>query len=393
MGNLEKVLLVDDEGNLLSGLRRQLRGRYDLTTATSGPEALDCISTTGPYAVVVSDMRMPGMDGVELLGAVSDKAPQTVRMMLTGNADQETAVKAINDGHIFRFFNKPCDAATLSRGIDDAIQQHRLQIAEKELIEQTLAGSVMLLSDVLTMIHPTLARRRDNMRVWARKLAVELKVSRAWEIDLAAMLGRIGLIGVPLSLQDKLEDRAMLTPEDMEILESVPRLGHDLVSRIPRLENVAKGILYQDKNYNGTGLPEDEIAGDDIPFIARVLKVLNDLFSMTNGLPPGKLAFKHLSLHGDRYDPTVLAAVERILAAQEEKLGPTDDARIFERVPVKLLRSGLMLESDITYADGRLILSKGCELTEVQAQRVRAIHKVKAVAEPIVVSRGPIDAA
>lgn len=110
MANLKRVLLVDDEENVVAGLKRHLRGLFDITTATSGAEALDVVESSEPFAVVVSDMRMPGMDGVRLLEEIKKKAPLTVRMMLTGNAEQETAVKAINSGNIFHFFNKPCDA-------------------------------------------------------------------------------------------------------------------------------------------------------------------------------------------------------------------------------------------------------------------------------------------
>lgn len=164
MSNLMKVLIVDDHESLLSGLRRQFRERYQVTTATSGPDAIEKLSSDEPFAVVISDMRMPEMDGVEFLEILERKSPDTVRMMLTGNADQETAVRAINSGHIFRFFNKPCDAETLSEGIDAGIQQYKVHQAEKVLIEKTLSGSVKLLADVLSLSNPHAAHRREKMR-------------------------------------------------------------------------------------------------------------------------------------------------------------------------------------------------------------------------------------
>ena len=116
-----RILLVDDEVNVLQGYQRALRKRFELDVANSGAEALEKIASGGPYAVIVSDMRMPEMNGVELLTAVKQKAPETVRMMLTGNSDQQTAIDAINKGDIFRFLNKPCSkeefAAALSAGL------------------------------------------------------------------------------------------------------------------------------------------------------------------------------------------------------------------------------------------------------------------------------------
>ena len=136
----ERVLLVDDDENLLSALRRQLRNLYDLTTVTSGEMAVDAVRQAGqqgkPFAVVMADMRMAGLDGIETLSQIRVIAPDTIRMMLTGNADQETAIKAINRGNIFRFFCKPCPAADLIGGINDGIAQYRLVVGEAELLRK-----------------------------------------------------------------------------------------------------------------------------------------------------------------------------------------------------------------------------------------------------------------
>lgn len=383
MGELSRVMLVDDEQNLLSGIKRQLHGRYELTTATSGQEALAHISEDAPFAVVVSDMRMPGMDGVELLSSISDKAPMTVRIMLTGNADQETAVKAINNGQIYRFFNKPCDAVTLSRGIDEGITQYRLQLAEKDLIETTLAGSVKLLSDILGMTHPQASRKRDKMRKWARKVAREMKIAKAWELDLAVMLGHIGILGVAPSVLEKIETRRDLRPEEQELYASIPKLGAELVGNIPRLENVGRAILYQAKNFDGSGFPADGVAGRDIPLVARVLKVLNEVAELTGGNEPGPMTFAMIRENAGQFDAHILDAAEQLLVVENAHESAEGEQMISEYVPIKLLKSGVTLLSDITYPDGHLILSKGCQLSDVQVQRLQGIHKAKAVSEPI----------
>src|SRR5438874_2087063 len=113
-----KILFVDDDPNILAGFQRTLRKQFAFDTVLSGAEALDHLKKSGPYAVVVADMRMPGMEGIELLERVRAAAPDTVRVMLTGNADQQTAVEAVNRGQIFKFLNKPCDAEVLVRALE-----------------------------------------------------------------------------------------------------------------------------------------------------------------------------------------------------------------------------------------------------------------------------------
>ena len=121
----EKILLVDDDVMILSGLKRQLRNHFNIETALSGKEALKIIKSSSPYAVVVSDFMMPGMNGVELLSMVRDTSPETIRMMLTGSSDMKTAMKAVNDGNIFQFHLKPCSVDILRQAIKTCLEKYR----------------------------------------------------------------------------------------------------------------------------------------------------------------------------------------------------------------------------------------------------------------------------
>src|SRR6478609_5248404 len=140
----EQILLVDDDRNILSGYRRNLRGEFLIDTAQGGQEALELLEKKGPYALVISDMRMPGMDGIAFLSKLKAMSPDTVRVMLTGNADTETAIEAINEGSIFRFLNKPCSKEILAKTITAGLVQYRLVTAEKQLLEQTLSGCLQV---------------------------------------------------------------------------------------------------------------------------------------------------------------------------------------------------------------------------------------------------------
>src|ERR1019366_2177550 len=137
----EKILLVDDDCNILDGYRRSLSREFLIETAMGGEQALKFVAENGPYAVVISDMRMPGMDGIQLLSSIKAQSPDTIRIMLTGNADIDMAINAINEGSIFRFLHKPCSKEVMAKTLTAALVQYRLVIAEKQLLEQTLSGS------------------------------------------------------------------------------------------------------------------------------------------------------------------------------------------------------------------------------------------------------------
>jgi signal transduction histidine kinase len=134
----DKILCVDDDLNLLAGIQRNLRRQFRLETAPGGAEGLELLAKQGPYAVVVADMRMPSMNGAEFLRACCEQFPDTVRIMLTGNADQETAVLAVNQGQVFQFLNKPCPPEALARAIDNGLRQYHLVTTQREMTQLQL---------------------------------------------------------------------------------------------------------------------------------------------------------------------------------------------------------------------------------------------------------------
>src|SRR5688572_10183667 len=159
-----RVLFVDDEPNVLNAIRRTLRNDFDVHTAESGKDALRLLEESEPFGVVVSDCHMPEMDGIEFLHRCSKAAPLAVRVMLTGNMDQETAVKAVNMGDVFKFLNKPCQGDELKSVVTQAVRQHELVTAEKELLEQTLKGSIKVLADLLGIVKPEAFGRTGRLR-------------------------------------------------------------------------------------------------------------------------------------------------------------------------------------------------------------------------------------
>jgi FixJ family two-component response regulator len=132
----EKILFVDDEAAVLDGYQRLLRNQFRVSAALGGEQALTLIQNTGPYAVVISDMRMPGMNGAQFLSRVRERAPNTVRMLLTGHADLDVAIEAVNEGKIFQFLTKPCEREILVKAIRSGLDKYRVAVAEKEIVRK-----------------------------------------------------------------------------------------------------------------------------------------------------------------------------------------------------------------------------------------------------------------
>lgn len=212
----QRILCVDDDPNILLGYQRALRKHFTIEVALDGEEALEAVRTQGPYAVVVADMRMPGMNGVELLTQVRQIAPSTVRMMLTGNADQQTALDAVNQGQIFRFMTKPCPPENFAVALTAALEQYRLVSAEKELLSKTLNGSIKVLSDILMLACPTAFGCASRVRTLVRATADRMGDPAGWMAEMAAMLSPIGCIAVPDDILQKVSSGAPMTDKESE---------------------------------------------------------------------------------------------------------------------------------------------------------------------------------
>lgn len=240
----ERILCVDDDPNILQAYQRALRKQFHIEIALGGEEALAAVINQGPYAVVVSDMQMPGMNGVEVLKKVKEHAPDTVRMILTGNADQQTALEAVNEGHIFRFMTKPCPPETFAKILEAGLAQYRLIRGERDLLSKTFSACVKVLTDVLSAVSPTAFGKASRVRQIARQLCRELGL-KSWQIEVAAMLSQIGCVGIPEQILAKAYDREELTPAERKMFEAYPLAGRQLIAGIPRLEEVAEIIAYQ----------------------------------------------------------------------------------------------------------------------------------------------------
>ena len=271
-----RVLFTDDDPLLLRVLERRFGRVYEVELAASGAKALERIRTSAPFAVLVTDLHMPGIDGVELLQEVRELSPDTVRIMLTSEDDRFTAVEAVNSGNVFRFLNKPFDLEALAAMVEAGVRQYDLLTSSRVLLEQTLAGSVQMLVDLLSVFDPKAFGQAQRMREFALQVAGRMGVPAPWDLGLAALLAPVGRMAVPLAIQGKLNWGERLTPEEQEVCRRIPEHGARLVGNIPRLQPVARIILYSGKDFNGEGYPRDGVRGAEIPLESRILRVLED---------------------------------------------------------------------------------------------------------------------
>lgn len=377
-----RVLLVDDDNRLLNAAKRILRKDLDLVTAEGGDEALRLLGEAGPFAVVVSDQNMPGMNGAVLLAEFAKKAPTTVRVMLTGNNDQQTAISAVNEGRIFRFLNKPCEPADLLAAITDAIAQHRLLTAEKVLLQRTLSGSVKVLTDVLAMSNPDAFKRATLVHRWARKVGPAMGMDKPWEVDLASMLCTLGYVTLPEVVSAKYFTGAELTDEERILVDQAPANARDLIENIPRMSAIADAVYHCRKGYDGSGFPETDLKGPALPPIGRLLNTLLDLAEAMEGdLVTLAQGLAHLNRNAARHDPKVIEVIASALA-DDAAFTSAPTATRLQAQPL-LLRSGDVVASDIRNREGACLLVAGSTLSEATIQRLRSISDLNQLAGPV----------
>jgi CheY-like chemotaxis protein len=369
-----RVVCVDDEPEVLKGLSLHLSRGYDVATATSGEAGLELLGHDGPTAVVVSDMRMPGMDGAAFLAQARQRFPGVVRILLTGHADFDSAVLAVNDGQIFRFLNKPCPSRQLLAAVDAAAEQHRLITAERILLEQTLNGSIKALTEMLALTSPMAFGRATRIKQHATDLAAKLGMRERWQVEVAAMLSQLGLITLPPETVEKVHYGRPLTETELRMLADAPRVTERLLGSIPRLE-VVREILARYGDPYRRGPPVEDPKKRLVEQACEVLRVSIEFDALEAQGSSPSLAIATMRGRSERYDPEVLAALVEVRAVR------TDDVEVRE-VPLSAVRIGMVLAEDVEMTSGSLLVTRGYEVTVGFVERVRNF-RAGTVKEPV----------
>jgi len=359
---------VDDEPNVLQAFERQFRRRFELQTAQGPEKGLEVLASSGAFAVVVSDLRMPGMDGIEFLGLVRARWPNTVRVMLTGQADLTDAIAAVNRGNIFQFLTKPCPTEMLGRTLEAALEQHRLVTAERELLEQTLRGSIGMMSEILSLVNPIAFSRAERVRRYVVHIAQRLSLAGQWQYELAAMLSQIGCVAVPQAVLEKYYDAQILTPDEQDILSSQFRTGAKLLARIPRLEEVAHMVECQ------SGPPPGGWPSATVETGSRLLRVTLDFDDLVaHGADPAT-ALERMAT-SRKYQAEFLKALAQVQVEHAK--------REVMLLPVAKLKAGMITNCNVQAKTGLMIMGTGQEITESALARLQAFSTRVGIVEPI----------
>lgn len=369
----ETILFVDDEEDILNSFKRQFRKKANISTATSGQEALELMDSEGEFAVIVSDMRMPIMDGAEFLEKAKKKSPNSIRILLTGQTDLNSAISAVNKGQIFRFLSKPCPQDVLQEALKSAIRQYRLINIEKDLLQNTVKGSIELLSELLAIVKPNVFSNFNRIKKYIRHMADELGETNTWDFEVAGMLYGLGYLTLPEELINKaLQPNSELSAHEKVILQDVPLTSSKLINHIPRLESIAEMVRLSDKVnhliHKDAGAEEGRILlGADMLKIA-----LNFDKRLESG-------------HNHKSAIDLLKSDESLNQELVEKLSSIQIGHEDNMITVNVdnLLPGMVLLENMITDNNSTLLAKGTELTEELLVRIKLYTKNQKISRPI----------
>lgn len=363
---LPRVLCVDDEPNLLAAMERSLFGKFDLVVANGGEAGLQEIRIGEPFAVIVSDMRMPGMDGATFLEKARELSPDSVRILLTGQADVESSIAAINKGAIFRYLCKPCPTDQLCATLNDAVHQHALVRAEKELLENTLTAAVRTLTEMLAMVAPWAFQRAAFAQACVQHALPRLEWSDGWIYTLSASLSQLGCVGIPAEILQADAAQRALTPNERKLLREHPEVASRMVASIPRLERAAQIILYQEST------PPPEAPHE----IIRGSQLLRGALELERHWMRKKASDRPAAVLR-ALQPALPDYIIKALSDFRSDMSTNRSARVRDLVP------GWLVDEDVRCTNGMLVLSNGHELTETAIAALGRLVAARALSEPI----------
>ncbi len=339
-----------------------LRKEYEVHTASTAEDALKKLRDVPDLAVVISDMRMPKMDGATFLHQSVLRRPEATRILLTGQADREEAIRAVNQGQIYRFLTKPCPTDELKLAIEAGVIQHRLIAAERAVLQETLLGCIQALMEVLALANPVAFGRAGQIKRRAMELAARMGTQDFWQLEAAALLSQLGYAALPPALMDKVYHGQKLTPEEQSKVDAVPDMANKLLEHIPRLEPVIQ-ILAALK-WNDTQVAA--LGDGTIGLGTRILCLILEYDAMAaRGLSHDAIC-DQLCARTTRFGPKLISQLDACVVTAESKEQSAD-------LPVSQLMPGMVLLEELRTAVGTLITPSGFEVTQTFLNRLANI--------------------
>ena len=313
------LLLVDDEEDNLALLTRTFRSHYKLLKTTSPVEALELLKTN-EVSVIVSDHKMPEMDGIEFLTKARAINPDVMRILVTAFSDANILIGSINEAKIFQYVKKPFDPHDLALVVQRAIDYRQLRIDNYMLIndlKELFSGTIMAIIEALDAKDSFTLGRSRRVTFYSLKIAKALGLSEkeVSQIELAGLLHDIGMIGVSDDILNKTEP---LTEEEFQAVKEHVNHGVKILTDIKQLKDVVEIIKYHHERYDGSGYPLG-LVGEDIPIGARIIALGDTYDSMISSrayrvaLKPQEALEKIKTLSYSQFDPKVVEAFSNVL--------------------------------------------------------------------------------
>lgn len=411
-----KVLVVDDETGVLSACVRALR-RVDaeIVTSDSPTRGLE-LTNSDEFAVIVSDQRMPEMTGAQFLEQISHSSPDTVRVILTGYADINLAMDAINRAGVSRYLTKPWNDDDLRCVVTQGLEQFALVRENRRLQELTkqqnddlmrlnatleqrveertadvqrlnadlrnsLLGSIRVLAELTEMHSKVIGSHGQRVASICRQLAslLEMTGGDLVQLEIAAILHDIGKIGIPAEIARKRD--AALTAQERAVMELHPARGDAIVRMVPNLAMAATLVRHHHERIDGRGYP-DRLVGDQIPLGSRIIAVASAYDNILNSrehfenVTPTQALYVLEQLATGRFDPRVIDALRKYVTAG----GDTNQQGAEIEIRLRELRVGMKLSRELKTTRGVLLLPKDCVMNAEHLSRVRTFQE----SEPIV---------
>lgn len=381
-----RLLLIDDEARLLGALRRVLPRMWDIVTESDPIAAVALLQSDKAFTVVMTDYKMPGLNGLQVLESAKRLVPHAIRLMLTGYADLETTLQAVNDGSVFRILTKPCDRDTVTKALQAAVTQYELIQSEKQLLEQTLQGTVELLVDLQALQNPEGCQLNHRLRTLASEIATELGREDNWAIEMSAILAHLGLFACPVELTRKYLQGQPLTEDERTAIDRVPSISSKMVAHIPRMEPVAEIIALHRKHFDGTGPPAVSLKGKAIPLGARILHLATGYLRMESMGQEPEVILHTLRHATGYYDPDLLRALAKIVQSRPSWT-PKPSEKCF--LDLGKLEPGMRLVENLCSREGMLLLPAGIVINHNHLARIRSFSETIGVKTPLVVVKEP----
>lgn len=413
------ILFTDDEKNILNSLFRVFRKEgYNILTADNGKDGLELVKAN-KVSVVVSDHRMPGMDGVEFLSKVKAFSPGTIRFMLTGYADIDAVMGAINKGEVYRYITKPWNDDELKRAVADAVDIYNLHEENRRLNELTVKQNselqelnrnlekkvdektrkikenffafVRIVANLIELYDPDLGGHSRRVASMSRAMAFSMGIDGidAELIETAALLHNIGLVGIPKEILEK--DEEFLSGREKALFLHNPELSQDLLSSVDTLRQAGIIIRSHMERYDGKGYP-DGLKNEEIHIGSRILAVCKRYDTLKNkkGLSLKDTIGEMRKEMGLSLDHALVDDFLRFLQNwrdESSQAGLTQDAGgSCTKLPLSELRQGMVLGKNLITVNGRLLVTKGTVLTKALIEKVTNFNEIDPIPEGVHIS-------